>query len=399
MPSRRLTVLVVLLAITAVGCSKDLASGPTTSVRAAAAAPAADSATTAPAAATTATTAAAADVATTAPETSVAPSTSVADTTTAPTTTEPATTAPATTEPATTVAPTTTAAPAPASTLAPPPAVPVKLAIIPDVVCQAGDADTGGYVQFGYTNRNPVPAAIAVGPDNAVSQALPDDTLLVPSVFAPGRVMRAFTATLDGNSRVAWSLKGPDGVTRTAKVTAKTRQCTSADDVDGRKGSVAVTYTVPPGTGPATTATITASLLGIPPTSQCAVGLLAQPILSWTTGFLDPSTSPPTSSDPIVAGLTVQRTVAFSDQVNRRTKEVHHVADAAIGWYYVDQCSGAGATTQSWPVDDQGTFAIVCLEDHGGGSISVFFGTVDCAGNEPLPATGGVQVRYPIPKL
>ncbi|MGH8885978.1 MAG: hypothetical protein ACRDYX_12550 [Egibacteraceae bacterium] len=89
--------------------------------------------------------------------------------------------------------------------------------------CVARRGDRGELVAyFGYVNDNPAAVPIPQGPDNEV---LPSDHETgQPSSFSPGRVTNAFAVTLT-DEEVVWTLRGPDGQTRSAAASARSRPC------------------------------------------------------------------------------------------------------------------------------------------------------------------------------
>jgi hypothetical protein len=78
-----------------------------------------------------------------------------------------------------------------------------------EYVLQAGPGQYDAY--FGYLNNNAVAVTIPVGADNRFTGVQDRGQ---PSVFQPGRQVAVFVVRFDGNDLV-WTLKGPDGNTRT----------------------------------------------------------------------------------------------------------------------------------------------------------------------------------------
>ncbi len=85
-----------------------------------------------------------------------------------------------------------------------------RLSPVLEYVLQAGPGQYDAY--FGYLNNNAVAVTIPVGADNRFTGVQDRGQ---PSVFQPGRQVAVFVVRFDGNDLV-WTLKGPDGNTRTA---------------------------------------------------------------------------------------------------------------------------------------------------------------------------------------
>jgi hypothetical protein len=86
-------------------------------------------------------------------------------------------------------------------------------------------ADNGGgsyTARFGYKNDNTVPVSIPVGVDNRFSPEPKDRGQT--DIFLPGRRYNVFQVNFDG-SNLVWTLKGPDGSTRTATASATSSPC------------------------------------------------------------------------------------------------------------------------------------------------------------------------------
>jgi hypothetical protein len=162
-------------------------------------------------------------------------------------------------------------------------------AIVPEVVCRVRDGD----VVFAYTNESATPVVLESA-SSTVENSPKRDAEFITVVFAPGRVSPAFWASPRSDRRnaprPAWTVVGPDGVSRTAAADADTPRCTNdllepttgddrnpelvasdlADSVDG--DSVDVTF----------------SVTGVPGTSVCPAGLDAGPVsFTWDDGSTD----------------------------------------------------------------------------------------------------------------
>ena len=340
---------------------------------------------------------------------SVAPSTG---TTTIPATaTIPATTAGATTTPA-------------VSTTAPAAAVPVA-AIVPEVVCNdvsrglgalsgvtttvgtvttaapggavgtSAPAGTAGpalpaetLVYFAYRNAAGAPVAVPLGEGNRLDGGAADDDPLLPTVFASGRVSPAFVAIVAADGAVpTWTLRGTDGVVRTAAPTAATPGCgdqLAATTPDTRAPRVAVTF------GPAVVGTpaepkvaVIVRLDGLPAASVCPPGLTALP--------------------PLVKYLVLDRPVTTdADGAARvelpvgplpfRPTAVNGVR-VRVDAFVADRCEGAGAVTRSWATSPSidilaGTLAATCAVVEGTAARPATFDECPVLG-----ATGGIKIR------
>ncbi len=106
--------------------------------------------------------------------------------------------------------------------------------VSPVLECVDHNNDGTYTAHFGYYNANDVEVDIPVGDDNKFTGIGSQDGGQ-PATFLAGRVYDAFTVDFDG-SNIVWSLKGPDGNTRTATASDNPDQaCTPPgnDDADG----------------------------------------------------------------------------------------------------------------------------------------------------------------------
>ena len=96
---------------------------------------------------------------------------------------------------------------------------PIPMAAVrPVLETIAYDESSGNYrALFGYLSENSVPVFIPIGENNKL---VPGDDLGQPEEFIPGRQAAVFEVELEPGETVVWSLKGPDGKTRTATATA-----------------------------------------------------------------------------------------------------------------------------------------------------------------------------------
>jgi len=98
-------------------------------------------------------------------------------------------------------------------------------------------AGNGVYVAvFGYLNENATNVVIPVGADNKLTPSTQNS--LLPTTFLPGRQVAAFEIPFDG-SNLVWTLKGPDGSTRTSIASANSKACpidVNCGDLVGKDG-------------------------------------------------------------------------------------------------------------------------------------------------------------------
>ncbi len=100
-----------------------------------------------------------------------------------------------------------------------------KVSVVLECVKEDGN---GGFIAvFGYDNDNEVTVIIPVGTDNKLTPN--DNNNLLVTEFLPGRQVAVFEVPFDG-SNLVWSLKGPDGNTRTATASEDSQQCEVDDD-------------------------------------------------------------------------------------------------------------------------------------------------------------------------
>ncbi|GAB4183578.1 MAG: hypothetical protein OHK0057_02750 [Thermoflexibacter sp.] len=83
------------------------------------------------------------------------------------------------------------------------------------VECHKPNGNQGYIVTFGYNNENNIDIIIPVGTNNNLTPNT--QNALLPTTFKPGRHL--FEIPFDGNNLV-WTLKGPDGSTRTTTANA-----------------------------------------------------------------------------------------------------------------------------------------------------------------------------------
>ena len=100
--------------------------------------------------------------------------------------------------------------------------------VSPVLECVDHNNDGTYTAHFGYYNANDVEVDIPVGDDNKFTGIGSQDGGQ-PETFLAGRVYDAFTVDFDG-SNIVWSLKGPDGNTRTA--TASDNPAQACEPVD-----------------------------------------------------------------------------------------------------------------------------------------------------------------------
>lgn len=96
----------------------------------------------------------------------------------------------------------------------------------PILECVINNGNGTYTAHFGYLNENSIPVVIPIGVDNKFTPG--PDGKGQPTNFLPGRTdyfpNAAFTVVFDG-SNLVWTLKGPDGVTRTATANASSAPC------------------------------------------------------------------------------------------------------------------------------------------------------------------------------
>jgi len=104
-------------------------------------------------------------------------------------------------------------------------AIPVtNAAVVPVLHCVAKNGDGTFTARFGYVNDNTEAVTIPVGEANKFT---PGPNRGQVTAFQPGKVDNAFTVVFNGKD-LAWSLKGPDGQTRTVTATRRTTACGGA---------------------------------------------------------------------------------------------------------------------------------------------------------------------------
>lgn len=94
-------------------------------------------------------------------------------------------------------------------------------AVVPLLKCVSGSGKTYT-AYFGYRNDNSMTVTIPLGGNNKLSPK-PESGGPTTS-FAPGLVPQAFSIKFNGKN-LTWTLKGPDGLTRTATASSKSTKC------------------------------------------------------------------------------------------------------------------------------------------------------------------------------
>lgn len=124
-----------------------------------------------------------------------------------------------------------TATPIATSTHTPPPSTPTTtstaaLPVRPILECVIDNGNGTYTAHFGYKNENATAVPIPIGADNKFSPGAQDRGQ--PSLFQTGRTpfwpSSAFQVVFDG-ANLTWTLKGPDGATRTATASAGSVPC------------------------------------------------------------------------------------------------------------------------------------------------------------------------------
>ena len=225
-------------------------------------------------------------------------------------------------------------------------------AIKPVVVCfdsvngvDPPEAGVDGFY-FGYDNTGVSPVAIPAGLGNALSGASVDDAALAPTVFAPGHVSPAFLALvgLDG-ALPSWTVRGPDGVSRTAKATKAAPPCTpdllAPTTPDARVPKLTFSFRgLPSDAAPPTQVEVTATLTGLPATSTCASGLDAMAPL---VGIGD-------GTSKAASGTTSISTLTVGPQQAQNGKAYQGIT-ARFTVTVVDRCASGGAVSLGWPTN------------------------------------------------
>lgn len=261
------------------------------------------------------------------------------------TTTRPATAAPATSRPSTTTSTTTL------------PAAP----LVPLAVCT--NTSTGGTV-FAYENGAEQPVAVPAGPDNLVALAdpllAPRSDPLAPTVFAPGRVSPVLL--LDGPG--SWTLRGPDGVVRTASsadAPACTPELVQPTTPDTRSASLTVAFALPDGApDPPTTVDLVATVEGLAALSVCPPGLEPLEPLVWFEQ---------TGATPLTVGTVLRAPLALGIAPDPVTNDAGLAGGVILSAWVVDRCGGAGAVGRTWPASGGlafGLSAAVCVRYRAG---------------------------------
>ena len=94
-------------------------------------------------------------------------------------------------------------------------------AVRPVLECVTGSGSS--YVAwFGYQNDNSATVNIPLGGNNKFSPK--PENRSQPTNFAPGRQIKVFSVPFNGKN-LTWTLKGPDGLTRTATASSKSTKC------------------------------------------------------------------------------------------------------------------------------------------------------------------------------
>jgi hypothetical protein len=255
------------------------------------------------------------------------------------------------------------------------PAATTAAAIVPEVVCRVRDGD----VVFAYTNESATPVVLDAD-SSTVENGQLRDAEFITVVFAPGRVSPAFwmsprRAGRDA-PRPAWTVTGPDGVSRTAAADANTPRCTDEllAPTTGDDRTPEMVASEPEASG-ADTVEVTFSVTGVPETSVCPAGLEPEPVsFTWDDGSTDIELT-------LTATFGVFTTVDGLD-----------AATTAARVTVLDICGFEGNTQAIWPgrefeslYDGEGVCAV--RQDDGG----VAFATeAQCPGVAP---TGGGRSR------
>jgi hypothetical protein len=176
--------------------------------------------------------------------------------------------------------------------------------------------------------------------------------------------------------RPAWTVTGPDGVSRTAAADADTPRCT--DDLlapttgDDRTPEMVASEPEPSG---ADTVEVTFSVAGVPETSVCPAGLEAEPVsLTWDDGS---------------TGSELTRTATFGVFT---TVDGLDAAATAAGLTVLDVCEFEGTTQRIWPgraFESLYVGASVCAARQGERTVTVAT-EAQCPGVAP---TGGGRSR------
>lgn len=100
---------------------------------------------------------------------------------------------------------------------------PAPLPVNPVAECIIDHFDGTYTARFGYNNSNPGNVLILTGSGNIAG---PEPQGTPPTMLSPGRVNAAVTVSFSASSLEAtWTLRGPDGVSRTASVTTDAPRC------------------------------------------------------------------------------------------------------------------------------------------------------------------------------
>lgn len=101
-------------------------------------------------------------------------------------------------------------------------AAPPTKSVRPVLECVVKKSDSSYIAWFGYLNENAVPITIPVGPNNKFTPTPIDRGQT--TVFEPGRKYKVFSVPFNG-SNLVWTLKGPDGKTRTSTASRNSARC------------------------------------------------------------------------------------------------------------------------------------------------------------------------------
>lgn len=263
-----------------------------------------------------------------------------------------------------------------------PPASITPFAVCVDSVNGGGEIERGNdAIYFGYEVSGSQPVVVPPGLDNAVNDALVGDDPNVPTVFAPGRVDIAFLAitSIDG-ALPSWTIRGPDGVSRTATAEDSTAFCTpelvAPGGADDRTLSVDYSFrTLPEGSDTVDQLEVTATVSGLPELSTCPAGLDPRPLL-------------------VELDLGDARTIGTTGRVVLDIESVFRldlVEVRGVGFRsavrVTDVCGAGDSVSEAWPVnldlEDWAAGGAVCVEVNG-----TTAARVDCA---VIPATGGIR--------
>jgi hypothetical protein len=259
------------------------------------------------------------------------------------------------------------------------------LPIVPEVLCI--DAGITNDVAFAYVNEADT-AVVLDASGSSVADGDAADFEFVPIVFAPGRVSPAFwiTAVADGAETLpAWTVVGPDGVSRTASADAATPACTAEllepTTADPRRP--ALEFGDPVVSSGGDSVTFSSELVGVPTDSVCAAGLEPQPVSITTDdgGAGEVSVDGPATEWVVELFPAGEGTGRFGRQL--------------VAAEVLDRCAAGGTTQQVWPggaFDAIYAGVLVCVTETDG-QISLATDATDPDCRSGLPGTGGTRSR------